>query len=126
MRCWHQLRIRGRWQVCRHCGVQIEQCPCVSHERAPDSDCKLCDGSGWLSVVRSQAEMFREFLALFVSSRLSRARHQGHSGSFGQNGSSGGGGAIRNDQYPHSERPSAPGMPSMMKCHQHEPWNVAQ
>lgn len=28
--CWHRLMIRGKHQVCRHCGVAVEECPCVS------------------------------------------------------------------------------------------------
>ena len=64
MLCWHQLRIRGRFKVCRHCGIGIEQCPCVAFDRVPKGDCILCFGSGWIAVIRSEAMRFREFAGL--------------------------------------------------------------
>lgn len=61
MLCWHQLVIRGRLSLCRHCGVQVEPCPCVRWRDA-DPKCELCLGSGWLAVVRSEIEKFREYV----------------------------------------------------------------
>lgn len=49
--------------MCRHCGVLIEECPCVRN-RVPQGSCELCMGSGWLSVVRSETERFLEYVAL--------------------------------------------------------------
>lgn len=63
MRCWHRLRIHGKHSVCQHCGVLIEECPCVAW-RVPDGECEACGGSGWVAVVRGNAEKFAEYLAL--------------------------------------------------------------
>jgi hypothetical protein len=60
MLCWHRLRLRGRLQTCAHCGVQIEECPCVNW-RVPDGSCRCCGGSGWVAVVRGQLAKFREY-----------------------------------------------------------------
>lgn len=59
---WHRLRMRGKYHTCAHCGVPIEECPCVTW-RVPDPHCLCCSGSGWVSVVRSHANKFREYLA---------------------------------------------------------------
>jgi hypothetical protein len=63
MKCWHRLRIRGKFSTCIHCGVLIEECPCVRW-RVSDSDCLYCAGSGWVAVVRGDVEKFLEYLAL--------------------------------------------------------------
>lgn len=60
MKCFHQLRIRGRLHLCRHCGVAIEECPCFQN-RVPDGKCDLCLGSGWLATVRSDRQKFMEY-----------------------------------------------------------------
>lgn len=55
--CWHRpgklFRLR-HFRVCRHCGVPVEECPCVSAGRTPQSDCKACEGSGWVAIIRSK------------------------------------------------------------------------
>jgi hypothetical protein len=61
VRCWHRLRMRGKIHLCRHCGVLIEECPCVSY-RVSDANCPCCSGSGWVSVVRGHVAKFQEFL----------------------------------------------------------------
>lgn len=62
MRCWHRLRItRNRLTVCRHCGVEVEECPCVRW-RVVDPKCLFCDGSGWVAVVKGQMQRFREYV----------------------------------------------------------------
>jgi len=59
--CWHRLVIRRRRNLCQHCGVEIEECPCVTF-RVPNGKCELCLGSGWLAVVRSNAAKFLEYI----------------------------------------------------------------
>lgn len=63
MKCWHRLRMRGRFHTCIHCGVLIEECPCVN-VRVPAGDCIYCSGSGWVSFVRGEVEKFLEYLEL--------------------------------------------------------------
>lgn len=60
--CWHRLMIRGKHQVCRHCGVAVEECPCVSGYRSPKDGCRCCSGSGWVAIVRGQIEKFIEYV----------------------------------------------------------------
>lgn len=63
MRCWHRPGPpRGAWVKCRHCGVAIEECPCVKLHRAPDPNCRACDGSMWVSIVRSERQKFAEYV----------------------------------------------------------------
>lgn len=63
MKCWHRLRQRGRHSLCRFCGVQIEECPCVTW-RVPNGKCELCSGSGWLATVRSEKARFSEYAGI--------------------------------------------------------------
>jgi len=63
MLCWHRPVIRKNRFLCERCDMEIVECPCVSYHRAPDDDCDLCMGSGWLAVVRSNKEKFEEYLA---------------------------------------------------------------
>lgn len=60
--CWHRLVIRKGRNVCRFCGVEIETCPCEAY-RVPDGKCDLCQGSGWLALLRSSREKFLEYMA---------------------------------------------------------------
>jgi hypothetical protein len=73
-RCWDVLLAptagtpaepdeKRRVQTCRHCGVAIEQCPCVSHFRAAGAqDGPACEGSGWAGLVRSKHAALVEVL----------------------------------------------------------------
>lgn len=61
--CWHRPGSeRGAGRLCRTCGIGIQECPCVSYMRSPERDCPLCEGSGWVSVVRSKLQAFRDVL----------------------------------------------------------------
>jgi hypothetical protein len=60
--CWHRLRIVRRRHLCRYCGVQVEQCPCVIN-RVEDARCVACHGSGWVAVVRGSAAKFAEYVS---------------------------------------------------------------
>ena len=62
--CWHRpgRMYRGHTRLCRLCGIAIEECPCVSWGRTPDSDCPICEGSGWISIIRSRMQMLRDIL----------------------------------------------------------------
>jgi hypothetical protein len=67
--CWHRpgpMHHRGRFRLCRNCGVSIEPCPCVSWGRATDPDCKCCEGSGWVGLVRSRLTELAQTLDLGV------------------------------------------------------------
>jgi hypothetical protein len=61
--CFHRLVIRRGLQVCRHCGVQVETCPCIKW-RDPDPNCDLCLGSGWIATVRSGVQRFRDYAGI--------------------------------------------------------------
>lgn len=61
MRCWHRLRIHKRLTLCRHCGVEIEECPCVEW-RMIKPGCPCCCGSGWVAKVRGHKDKFAEYL----------------------------------------------------------------
>jgi hypothetical protein len=61
--CWHRLVIRRGRQVCKHCGVEIEACPCAIW-RDPDAHCEFCCGSGYLSTVRGKIAKFREYAGI--------------------------------------------------------------
>lgn len=53
--CWHRPgRIHRSTWTCRHCGIAIEECGCVSYSRSPDGKCGACEGSGWAGIVRSK------------------------------------------------------------------------
>lgn len=62
--CWH--RPGKRWKdhiyLCRHCGVAIEECRCVSWGRSTEKDCVACEGSGWVSMIRSRLQAMRDVL----------------------------------------------------------------
>lgn len=60
--CWHRGKTSGKHLLCVHCGVAVEECPCVTW-RVPDADCRLCDGSGFVAVVRGRLAKFREYLS---------------------------------------------------------------
>lgn len=55
--CWHRpgRLTRSGVRLCRHCGVGIEDCPCVIWRQAGSKDCEACEGSGWVGIVRSKA-----------------------------------------------------------------------
>lgn len=55
--CWHRpgkLFPLRNFRVCRHCGVPVEECPCVDYGRSAKSDCPCCEGSGWVGIIRSK------------------------------------------------------------------------
>lgn len=61
--CWHRPgRAFRQYRLCRHCGIAIEECPCVDWGRSPGQHCSACEGSGWVSVVRSRGRMLRDML----------------------------------------------------------------
>ncbi len=63
--CWHRPgRIgRGFW-ICRHCGIGVEECACVSYSRVPNGTCAACEGSGWVAIVRSKISAMRQTLGV--------------------------------------------------------------
>jgi len=70
--CWHRpgkLFTLRNFRVCRHCGVPVEECPCVNYGRSPVSDCPCCEGSGWVGLVRSRASTLRSNLAINAQSQ---------------------------------------------------------
>jgi hypothetical protein len=63
--CWHRpgKRFRDNLYLCRHCGILIEECFCVSYGRTPDDkNCLACEGSGWCSFVRSRMQLLRDMV----------------------------------------------------------------
>jgi hypothetical protein len=66
--CWHRPgRAVRQVRTCRHCGVAIWPCCCLSYERTPSSDCSACEGSGWAGIIRSKAAAVAEMLREEVS-----------------------------------------------------------
>jgi hypothetical protein len=59
--CWHRAKVRGKILVCVHCGVAVEECPCVVY-RVPDGACVYCNGSGYVAILRGNREKFAEYL----------------------------------------------------------------
>lgn len=60
--CWHRAgKAKGNVLLCSHCGVAVEECPCVSY-RVPNDTCQICDGSGYVAIVRGKASKFAEYL----------------------------------------------------------------
>lgn len=67
MICWHLpgRQIRPEVLACRHCGVAIEECPCVPvlahkvYENFP-----TCLGSGFVAILRSRYTKYREAIAV--------------------------------------------------------------
>jgi hypothetical protein len=59
--CWHRMVIRKGRMVCKHCFVEVSECPCVSF-RQPDGKCPICIGSGWVANLRGQVAKFLEYL----------------------------------------------------------------
>jgi hypothetical protein len=69
MICWHRpsKQIRSSYVTCRHCGVVIEECPCVpAGARKVDDKCPACLGSGYVAFVRSRYARYREALLELV------------------------------------------------------------
>jgi hypothetical protein len=65
--CWHQpgrmnLFARAAFRSCKHCGLSIEQCPCVSWGRSPNDACPACEGSGWVALMQSKGQAMRNLL----------------------------------------------------------------
>jgi hypothetical protein len=64
IQCWHRPGVlspsRTRY-TCRHCGVLIEECPCVQW-RMVDDRCCYCHGSGFVAVVRGWITKIRDLL----------------------------------------------------------------
>lgn len=54
--CWHKAgrQTRGGIVTCRHCGIGVEECPCLTWSRSPNDECPMCEGSGWVAMVRSR------------------------------------------------------------------------
>ena len=55
--------IKGQ-RLCRHCRVAIEECPCVSNFRTVDQSCEVCEGYGWVGILRSKREALSQALDL--------------------------------------------------------------
>lgn len=55
--CWHRPGPVHRAEVhlCRYCRVAVEECPCVSFGRTPEPQCRCCEGSGWVGILRGRA-----------------------------------------------------------------------
>ena len=67
--CWHRPGpLKHGVRICRHCGVAIEPCPCVDQFtfRKLDDRCTICNGSGWVAIVRGRNEKFQEALAVYA------------------------------------------------------------
>ncbi len=64
--CWHRPgRIHGSTWTCRHCAVGISECACVSYSRSPAPGCcPMCEGSGWVAILRSKLATMRQTLDL--------------------------------------------------------------
>lgn len=76
--CWHRpgrliksgvfrdgVLVQGEVWACRHCGVPVEECPCVEYRISKlGSNCVKCEGSGWVAIVRSKRETIRQTLDL--------------------------------------------------------------
>jgi excinuclease UvrABC ATPase subunit len=60
--CWHRGRQSGKHILCIHCGVAVEECPCVSW-RVPDGSCRACSGSGYVAIVRGNVAKFTEYVS---------------------------------------------------------------
>jgi hypothetical protein len=66
--CWHRpgRSTRSGLVTCRHCGVGIEECPCVGQwSRSVDHDCFACCGSMWVAIVRGKLAKLEEAYANF-------------------------------------------------------------
>lgn len=65
MICWHRAgrMLRSGVVVCRNCAVAIEYCPCVDGSyRKCDPNCKACQGSMWVAVVRGRVSKIAALL----------------------------------------------------------------
>ncbi len=76
--CWHRSGrvllaevwrsgevVRPEIRACRHCGVAIEECPCVQYRVSKlGSNCPACEGSGWVGILRSKRETIKQALDL--------------------------------------------------------------
>lgn len=65
--CWHRPGpvIRGDVHKCRHCGVAIEECPCVEYRISKlGSNCPACEGSHWVGIIRSKRDTLKQALDL--------------------------------------------------------------
>lgn len=62
--CWHRPgnRWKGHIYLCRHCEVAVEECPCVSFGRTPNPSCEICEGSGWIAILRGRMQVLRDFV----------------------------------------------------------------
>ena len=65
--CWHRPGLLRHFRhivlrVCRHCGVPVEECPCLSWGRTPNSECPACEGSGWCAIIQSRQQTVRNFV----------------------------------------------------------------
>jgi hypothetical protein len=61
--CFHRPGpMRGNFRTCRHCRVAIDECPCVTWHRNTEKGCRLCEGSGWLGIIRSNHAMLAQML----------------------------------------------------------------
>ncbi len=64
--CWHRPGrvLRGEIRQCRHCGVAIEECPCVVLQRNVMPGCTACEGSGWVGILRSKSAAVKQMLGI--------------------------------------------------------------
>lgn len=68
--CWHrpgriQAFRRASFRMCRNCNVPLQECPCVDWCRTPNAACSVCEGSGWIAIIRSRAQTVRDVLGSF-------------------------------------------------------------
>lgn len=65
MICWHRPgKMVRNCLTCRHCGVAIEECPCMPvTARKVDDNCPACLGSGFVAIVRTRYAKYREEIA---------------------------------------------------------------
>jgi hypothetical protein len=63
--CWHRPgRMVGNVRTCRHCGVAIEECPCVEYRVVKGGATCACEGSGWVAIVRSKVMLIAGLLGI--------------------------------------------------------------
>lgn len=65
--CWHRpgREVRG-FRLCRHCGIVIEECPCVSYGRDAAKGCTACEGSCWVGRLVSKSALLVQALPIHI------------------------------------------------------------
>ena len=75
--CWHRPgKLHRIVRLCRYCRVAIEACVCGDDGRSAKSDCRACEGSGWVGIVRSKAAGLTAVLADRVRAVLPTERYR--------------------------------------------------